>query len=290
LTPTVSAALAQSGLVPLDAKVLLAHVVGRDRAWLVAHGADALAREHWDAFMALARRRQDGEPVAYLTGMREFWGLRLRVTPEVLIPRPETETLVEVALARLPIDREVRVLDLGTGSGAIALAIAHARPRAHVLATDISSDALDVARDNANALGLRNVEFLKSDWYDGVARDRHGGAFHLIASNPPYIAAADPHLDEGDVRFEPERSLSPGGDGLGAIRKIVAGASERLMAGGTLAVEHGYDQSEAVRTLFVDAGFEQVIAMCDLAQIPRTVAGALPSRTGAAGPRLSLLG
>ena len=273
MSPTVSAALAQSGLVPLDAQVLLAHVVGRDRAWLVAHGADALAREQWDAFMALARRRQNGEPVAYLTGMREFWGLRLRVTPEVLIPRPETEALVELALARLPLDRDVRVLDLGTGCGAIALAIAHERPRAHVLATDISSDALDVARDNANALGLRNVEFVKSDWYDRVAREWRGGAFDLIASNPPYIAAADPHLEQGDVRFEPERSLTPGGDGLGAIRKIVAGASERLVAGGTLAVEHGYDQSEAVREIFVTGKFAQIVAQRDLAGIPRIVAG-----------------
>jgi release factor glutamine methyltransferase len=276
LTPTVSAALAQSGLVPLDAQVLLAHVVGRDRAWLVAHGADALAREQWTAFMALALRRQDGEPVAYLTGTREFWGLRLRVTPEVMIPRPETETLVEVALARLPTDRDLRVLDLGTGSGAIALAIAHERPRAHVLATDVSSDALDVARDNANALGLSNVEFVKSDWYERVPCEWQGGAFDLVASNPPYIAAADPHLDEGDVRFEPERSLTPGGDGLGAIRRIVAGASERLIAGGTLAVEHGYDQSEAVREMLVAAGFADVVAQRDLAGIHRVAAGVAP--------------
>lgn len=273
MTFTVSAALAQSGLVPLDAQVLLAHVVGKDRAWLVAHGADVLADEQSAAFMALARRRQDGEPVAYLTGTREFWGLPLRVTPEVLVPRPETETLVEVALARLPIDRDLRVLDLGTGSGAIALAIAHERPRARVLATDVSSDVLDVARDNANALRLRNVEFLKSDWYDRVTLERQRGAFDLIVSNPPYVAAADPHLGEGDVRFEPQRSLSPGGDGLGAIRKIVAGASERLVPGGTLAVEHGYDQSEAVCALFVDAGLVQVVAMRDLAGIPRIVAG-----------------
>lgn len=271
--PTISGALAQSGLVPLDAQVLLAHVVGKDRAWLIGHANDALSTERHQEYMALARRRRDGEPVAYLTGVREFWGLCLRVTPDVLIPRPETETLVELVLARLPKDRELRVLDLGTGSGAIALAIAHERPRAQVLATDVSSDALDIARDNAQRLGLGNVEFVKSDWYERVELDSRGGAFDLIASNPPYVAAADPHLKEGDVRFEPERSLTPGGDGLGAIRKILAGARERLVPGGTLAVEHGYDQSDAVQAMFGAAGFVEVVAARDLAGIARVAAG-----------------
>jgi len=270
--PTISSALAQSGLVPLDAQVLLAHVVGKDRAWLIAHAGDPLSPDLAQAFMALARRRRDGEPVAYLTGVREFWGLSLRVTPDVLIPRPETETLVELVLARIPKDRDLRVLDLGTGSGAIALAIAHERPRALVLATDVSSDALDVARDNAQRLGLGNVEFVKSDWYERVALEWRG-AFDLIASNPPYVAAADPHLKEGDVRFEPERSLTPGGDGLGAIRKILVGARERLAPGGTLAVEHGYDQSEAVQTMFGAAGFADIVTAKDLAGIARVVSG-----------------
>jgi len=271
--PTISSALAQSGLVPLDAQVLLAHVVGKDRAWLIGHANDALSTERHQEYMALARRRRDGEPVAYLTGVREFWGLCLRVTPDVLIPRPETETLVELVLARLPKDRELRVLDLGTGSGAIALAIAHARPRALVLATDASSEALDVAHDNAQRLGLGNMELVKSDWYERVALEWRRGAFDVIASNPPYVAAADPHLKEGDVRFEPERSLTPGGDGLGAIRKIVAGARERLVPGGTLAVEHGYDQSEAVQAMFGAAGFVEVVAARDLAGIARVAAG-----------------
>jgi release factor glutamine methyltransferase len=279
LTPTtISGALAQSGLVPLDAQVLLAHLIGKDRAWLVAHGGDALTPEQWGAFIALARRRRDGEPVAYLTGTREFWGLTLRVTPDVLIPRPETETLVELALARLPADRDLRVLDLGTGSGAIALALAHERARAQVLATDVSSDALDVARDNASALGLGNVEFVKSDWYDRVPAEWQGGAFDLIASNPPYVAAADPHLAQGDVRFEPERSLTPGGDGLGAIRKIVAGSRERLVPCGTLAVEHGFDQSDAVGAMLADAGFSGIVAQRDLAGIPRVAAGIAPPK------------
>ena len=175
-------------------------------------------------FAALARRRRDGEPVAYLTGAREFWGLPLKVSPAVLIPRPETETLVELALARLPNDRDLRVLDLGTGSGAIALAIAHERPRAMVLATDVSADALEVARENARRLAIGNVEFVQADWYDGVTSTWRGAAFDLVASNPPYVAAADPHLAEGDVRFEPSLALTPGGDGLGAIERIVAGA------------------------------------------------------------------
>ncbi len=271
--PTISGVLAQSGLVPLDAQVLLAHVLDKDRAWLIAHAGDTLSRDCAESFRALARRRRDGEPVAYLTGMREFWGLSLRVSPAVLIPRPETETLVELALARLPENQDVRALDLGTGSGAIALAIAHERPRATVLATDVSSDALDVARDNARGLGLVNVEFARSDWYESVAHSWRGGAFDLIVSNPPYVAGADPHLREGDVRFEPERSLSPGGDGLGAIKRIVAGARERLAPGGSLAVEHGFDQSDAVQALFAAAGFGAIVPGRDLAGIPRIVAG-----------------
>jgi release factor glutamine methyltransferase len=272
---TVRGALAQSGLVPRDAQVLLAYLLGRDRAWLVAHGDEALPRERSDAFFALARRRRDGEPVAYLTGRREFWGLTLQVSPAVLIPRPETETLVELALARLPMDRDLRVLDLGTGSGAIALAIARERPRASILATDVSADALQVARDNARRLGIGNVEFAQSDWYDGVAAAWQGGAFDLIASNPPYVAAGDPHLREGDVRFEPEHSLSPGGDGTAAIMRIVAGARERLAPGATLVVEHGYDQAEAVRAQFTAAGFAEIVAARDLAGVPRVVAGRL---------------
>ena len=270
---TIRSALAQSGLVPLDAQVLLAHALGTDRAWLVAHGEDALSREQVDAFLVLARRRRDGEPVAYLTGTREFWGLALRVSPVVLIPRPETESLVELALARLPKDRDLRVLDLGTGSGAIALAIAHDRPRATILATDVSADALEVARDNARRLGIANVEFAQSDWYDGVAAAWQGGAFDLIASNPPYVAAGDRHLREGDVRFEPGLALTPGGDGLGAIARIVAGARARLVPGGSLVVEHGYDQADAVRALVTGAGFEEMVGTRDFAGIPRVVAG-----------------
>jgi len=273
---TVAAALAQSGLEPIDARVLLGHVLGRNRAWLAAHGDEPLAPGDAAAFAALARRRRDGEPVAYLTGTREFWGLPLVVSPAVLIPRPETEVVVEAALARLPRDAAARVLDLGTGSGAIALAIAHERPRAQVLATDASPAALAVARDNASRLALANVELVESDWYANVPQPWRGGAFDLIASNPPYIAAGDPHLAEGDLRHEPPAALSPGGDGLDALRIIVAGAPARLAPGGTLVVEHGYDQGEAVQALFRAAGFIDVVAIRDLAGLARAVAGRMP--------------
>ena len=269
MTPTVRQTLAQSGLAPVDAKVLLAHVLGCNRAWLAAHEEDALTQAQADAFAALGRRRRDGEPVAYLTGTREFWGLDLTVTPDVLIPRPETETLVEFALSKLPRDRPLRVLDLGTGSGAIALALAHDRPVAYVLATDSSDAALAVARDNARRLGLPNVAFAAADWYAGIAP----GSWDLIASNPPYIGAIDPHLQEGDLRFEPVSALSPGVDGHAALRIIVGGARERLVPGGWLVDEHGYDQSDAIQALFRAEGFTGVVALRDLAGISRVVAG-----------------
>jgi len=269
---TVSRALAQSGLVPLDAQVLLAHVLAKDRAWVVAHVDEPLTREHEAAFFAIAKRRRDGEPVAYLVGVREFWGLRLRVSPAVLIPRPETETLVELALSRLPIDRDLRVLDLGTGSGAIALALAHERPRARVLATDVSSEALSVAEDNARRLGIGNVEFAMSDWYASLPSAWREVGFDLIASNPPYVAMNDPHLRDGDVRFEPAAALASGADGLTAIRQIVAGARVHLAPGGTLAIEHGYDQLDRVRDLFAAAEFDEVVSARDLAGIPRAAA------------------
>ena len=269
MTPTVRQALAQSGLGPVDAKVLLAHVLGCNRAWLAAHEADALTRDQADAFAALSRRRRDGEPVAYLTGNREFWGLTLTVTPDVLIPRPETETLVEFALSKLPRDRSLRVLDLGTGSGAIALALAHDRPRASVLGTDLSAQALDVANGNARRLGMSNVAFTAADWYAGIPP----GSWDLIASNPPYIGAVDSHLQEGDLRFEPVSALSPGVDGHSALNIVVDGAREHLVPGGWLVVEHGHDQSEATQTMFRAAGFSGVVVLRDLAGIPRVVAG-----------------
>jgi release factor glutamine methyltransferase len=269
-TLTVRQVIAQSGLMPLDAQVLLAHTLGSDRAWLVAHANDALPRDRVDAFFALARRRRDGEPVAYLTGIREFWGMALTVTPNVLIPRPETETLVERALARLPSDRALRLLDLGTGSGAIALALARERPLAQVTATDTSDAALIVARTNARRLYLHSVEFLSADWYAGLP---DGAPFDMIVSNPPYIAAGDRHLSEGDVRFEPMAALVAGSDGLDALRIIVAGARDRLAPGGFLIVEHGHDQAQSVREMFAGTGYVDLESSRDLAGIPRVMAG-----------------
>lgn len=269
MTVSVRQALAQSGLVPIDGQVLLAHALQRDRAWLVAHGDDVLAREQADTFFALAKRRRDGEPVAYLTGCREFWGLSLAVTRDVLIPRPETETLVELALAWLPRDRPVRVLDLGTGSGAIALAIASERPQAHVVATDGSAAALAVARGNAQRTALSNVEFVEANWYDGVP----GSSWDMIVSNPPYVAIGDPHLTEGDLRFEPAGALASGVDGLAALRTIINGAGARLAPGGALIVEHGFNQADEVRDLLRDAGFVDLVAARDLAGHWRVAGG-----------------
>jgi release factor glutamine methyltransferase len=266
---TVRRALAQSGLVSLEAQVLLAHVLDSDRAWLAAHATDPLHPQAFDRFFALARRRREGEPVAYLTGRREFFGLDLTVTPDVLIPRPETETVVEAALARLPADRPLRVLDLGTGSGAIALALAHERPSAQIVATDVSAAALAVAAANASRLALPGVRLVQTSWYDAVPP----GPYDAIVSNPPYVALGDAHLAEGDLRFEPASALTAGADGLSALRTIIGGARAFLAPGGWLIVEHGYDQASAVRELLVAAGFESLSALRDLAGIPRVAAG-----------------
>jgi release factor glutamine methyltransferase len=269
---TIRRALAQASLAPIDAQVLLAHVLGRDRTWLHAHATEPLAVADADAFFKLAARRRSGEPIAYLTGRREFWGLALAVDDSVLIPRPETETLVDCALRRLPIDRALRVLDLGTGSGAIAIALAHERPRASVVATDNSEAALEIARKNAEQLGLRNVEFVRSDWYEtrtgALARP-----FSAIVSNPPYVRAGDRHLAEGDVRHEPPSALTSGRDGLDALRTIIGGAGRHLVPGGSLVVEHGYDQASAVRELLDQAGLTELECLRDLSGIPRVSAG-----------------
>lgn len=269
MSVTVRGAIEQSGLVPVDARALLSHVLSRDRAWLIAHAGDALDRAQADAFFALAKRRREGEPVAYLVGRREFWGLSFEVSPAVLIPRPETEALVEAALLRLPADRALRVLDLGTGSGAIAIAIATERPLAQVTATDVSSEALEVARANAVRLRAANVTFVEGDWYDGL----DGGRYDGILSNPPYVAVDDPHLREGDLRFEPRLALAPRLGALSALASIAAGARQRLVDDGVLVVEHGYDQADAVVALFERCGFVDVHSLRDLAGVHRVVAG-----------------
>lgn len=254
---------------PVDAALLLAHAAGRSRTWLYAHGDDEADGATADRFEALVARRVAGEPVAYLTGRRGFRHLELQVTPDTLVPRPETELLVELALERLPVDRELRIADLGTGSGAIALALASERPRASVVATDASAAALAVARANADALGIGNVGFREGDWLAPL----HGERFDLVASNPPYIAEGDPHLEAGDLRFEPAMALSSGSDGLDAIRRIVAGAPAHLQPGGWLLLEHGWEQGAAVRALLSAAGFDTVATARDLEQRDRVTFG-----------------
>lgn len=252
-----------------EAEMLLEHVLGRDRAWLFAHADDVPDAEAVARFSGLLARRAQGEPLAYLIGHAGFWTLDLLVSPATLIPRPETELLVETALERLPADAPLHIADLGTGSGAIALALASERLRAQVMATDASTAALEVARQNAARNRLANVAFREGDWFTPLRGER----FHLIASNPPYIADADPHLSCGDLRFEPPTALSSGSDGLDAIRHLTAHAPHHLLPGGWLLLEHGYDQGEAVRELLCAAGFTDVETRQDLEQRDRISLG-----------------
>ena len=272
-TPTVQSLLQAAtarGIDPVDAEWLLGHALGRGRTWLYAHRTDAVDSDAVARYAALCDRRAAGEPAAYLTGCRGFWSFDLQVTPDTLIPRPETERLVELALDRLPTDRDLRLADLGTGSGAIALALAHERPRARVVAVDVSAGALAVARANAVALRLTNVECREGDWLVPLAGER----FDLIASNPPYIAEGDPHLH--DLRYEPAPALTSGADGLDAIRLIARQAPAHLVAGGWLLFEHGLDQGDAVRAILHDAGFDTVMTDRDLEDRDRVTSGRWP--------------
>jgi len=243
-------------------------VLAQSSAWLIAHADEAPSAKSEMAFVALAERRLRGEPMAYILGEREFYGLELQVTPAVLIPRPETELLVELALARMPEGAAVRVLDLGTGSGAIAIALAKARPQAQLTAMDVDYAALGVARENARRHKVR-IRFFCGDWFGAL----QGESFELIVSNPPYVAAGDPHLALGDVRFEPQRALLGGADGLDCIRAIVAKARPHLRPGAWLLMEHGYDQADACRALLQAQGYSEVQSWPDLAGIPRVSGG-----------------
>ena len=262
-------AAAALGVARLDAQLLLLHVLGRtrgDRAWLIAHDEDALSAAQEQDFLACCGRRAAGEPLAYVTGQREFFGLPLQVDARVLDPRPDTETLVEWSLDVLRGRAAPRVIDLGTGSGAIALAIQSQRPDAFVEAVDRSGDALAVAQANAQRLG-RAVHLRQAHWLEGAGR------YDLVASNPPYIAQADPHRPA--LAHEPREALVAGADGLDDIRAIVAAAPAHLVPGGWLLLEHGWDQAEAVRALLRSAGFADVSSRPDLAGIPRCSGGRL---------------
>jgi release factor glutamine methyltransferase len=258
----------------MEARLLLQQVLGVNRAWLIAHANDALQTNRDEEFQALLTRRLAGEPIAYLIQQREFYGLTLRVSPATLIPRPDSETLVDAALEKIPhpSTKPITVLDLGTGSGAIALAIAHNRPQANVLAVDASDAALTVAQHNTSQLKLSNVQFALSDWYAKLAEQR----FDVIVSNPPYIAQNDPHLSQGDLRFEPLSALTSGQDGLDDIRQITEQGLIHLMPQGWLMLEHGHDQGVAVRELMAQAGLVEITTKQDLAGNDRVTLGKNP--------------
>lgn len=261
-----------SSVAGLEAQVLLSHVLKRARAHLLTYPEAALSDANLAQFEALLARRALGEPIAYLTGLREFYGLEFFVTPDVLIPRPETELLVELALEHIPHDTPARVLDLGTGSGAIAISIAQQRPLAQITAVDRSRSALDIAQKNAARLGCANIRFVESDWFAALDPEN---PFDLIASNPPYIAIADPHLVQGDVKSEPITALVSGPDGLDAIRHIADVARAYLQVSGHLFLEHGHDQGIACREILQRHAWKRIRSYQDLAGLDRISGGQL---------------
>jgi release factor glutamine methyltransferase len=266
-----SAELPESPTARLDAELLLAAALGKSRSYLHTWPERIVSSQAANAFSGYLQRRRQGEPVAYILGQQGFWKLDLEVAPHTLIPRPETELLVEAALELLPAT-PARVLDLGTGSGAIALALASERPGWQVTAVDRIAEAVALAERNRLRLRLDNAQVLNSHWFDALRGER----YQLIISNPPYIAAADPHLAAGDVRFEPSSALVAGADGLDDLRQIVAQAPGHLSAGGWLLLEHGYDQAEAVRALLAAQGFEAIESRDDLGGHARISLGRLP--------------
>jgi len=267
--------LAQAlGLEPsvagLEAQVLLRHVLNRPHAYLLAHPEAILTDADLVQFDILLARRERGEPIAYILGEREFFGLKLRVTPDVLIPRPDTELLVELALALMPEAKILEVLDLGTGSGAVAIAISKQRPKANVTAIDQSDEALAVARDNAHRLGAANLRFMQGDWCAPLDKDAR---FDVIAGNPPYIAECDAHLAQGDLRFEPKAALASGVDGLDAIRAIASQAAQHMTPTGWLLLEHGFEQGAACRKILAEHDFQEISSHRDLAGLERVTVG-----------------
>ena len=257
----------------LESEILLAYVIHRPRSYLYTWPERTLEAQQLTKFQSLIERRSSGEPIAYITEEREFWGLPLRVSPATLIPRPETERLVEIALQQIPENESWQIADLGTGSGALALAIASERPLCQIVATDISEDALCIAEQNRKVLTLENVRFVQGRWFEPL----NGIRFDLVVSNPPYVAEKDPHLLEGDLRFEPQQALSSGPDGLDAIRTILSSAKSHMKPDAWLILEHGYDQGSTVMALFKQYGFTQVFCHADYADRERATVGQMRS-------------
>lgn len=253
----------------VDARMLLQHVLNVDQAFLLTYPDQVLAPPQIEDFSRLVKRRIDGLPIAYLTGERAFYDLTFKVTEAVLIPRPETELLVELALERIPVDQPLRVLDLGTGSGAIAITLAKHRPQTQVVAVDVSADALAVSRWNAKNLQVDNLSWVMGSWFDELSTQK----FDLIISNPPYVAENDPHLRQGDLRFEPQIALSAGDSGMACIRHIIEVAPKYLVNGGWLFLEHGYDQADECRQLLQRVDFSNICSYPDLAGIMRVSGG-----------------
>lgn len=258
-----------SPLDGLETRMLLSHVLGLTRVQLITQNDQTLTSDQASNLSDVMNRRVAGEPIAYLIGEREFFGLNFKVSPAVLIPRPDTELLVELAIEKT--QQQGHVLDLGTGSGAIAISLASQRPDLNIIASDISEAALNIAKHNAQSLLPReaNINLIQSDWYQNIGKQQ----FHTIVSNPPYIVKDDAHLSEGDLRFEPINALTDHGDGLSAYRHIIAGATTRLLAQGWLLMEHGYHQSDDVQSLLVTHGFTEVQSWPDLSGILRVSGG-----------------
>ena len=255
-----------------ESQLLLQHALKVNRAWLIAHENDDVAADVQREFDALIQRRIDGEPIAYILGSREFYGLNLTVTPATLIPRPDTEILVDIALEKIPANQPVQILDLGTGTGAIALAIAQQRPQAQITGVDASRPALEVAMNNSQQLQIANIHFILSDWFNKLNDAR----FDVIVSNPPYIEEADTHLQQGDLRFEPISALASGADGLDDIRRIIDGCLVHLNPQGWLMFEHGYNQAETVRELMAQTGLVNIETFKDLGGNDRVTIGKNP--------------
>jgi release factor glutamine methyltransferase len=274
-TTKLKRATIDEGSAFFEANLLLQHVLDVNRAWLISHENEFLTPENEALFEDLVSKRMAGKPIAYILGEREFYGLKLKVTSDTLIPRPDTETLVEAALEKLPKNQLSSILDLGTGTGAIALAIANNRPLAHITAVDASESALKVAQENAQNLNISNVTFLHSYWFKALSNQN----FDMIVSNPPYIEDQDPHLSQGDLRFEPRAALASGIDGLDDIRHIIDQAPRYLKANGWLMLEHGYNQAERIANVLKQAEFIEVQHVQDLAGIQRVTLGQLPTKS-----------